>query len=82
MMRSTCRQCHGRGSFNKSPCTECRGSGQTRQRQKVTVPVPAGIEDGQTVRLPVGRKEVFITFRVESSDYFKRQGSDVHTDVG
>lgn len=81
MMRSTCRRCHGKGVYNKSPCKECRGAGQTKQRKKITVPVPAGIEDGQTVRMAVGSKEVFITFRVEASDYFRRQGSDIHTDA-
>jgi len=81
MMRSTCRRCSGRGTWNKHPCKECNGAGQTNQRKKITVPVPAGIEDGQTVRMPVGRKEVFITFRVEKSDYFKRKGADVHTDA-
>jgi DnaJ family protein A protein 3 len=45
------------------------------------VPVPAGIEDGQTVRMPVGTKEVYITFKVEKSDYFTRKGADVHTDA-
>ncbi len=79
--RSTCRRCHGKGTWNKSPCKDCRGAGQTKQRRKITVPVPAGIEDGQTVRMAVGSKEVFITFRVESSDYFKRQGADIHTDA-
>jgi DnaJ family protein A protein 3 len=43
--------------------------------------VPAGIEDGQTVRMPVGTKEVYITFKVEKSDYFTRKGADVHTDA-
>ena len=81
MMRSTCRRCSGQGSWNKNPCGECRGAGQTNQRQKITVPVPAGIEDGQTVRMPVGSKEVFITFSVERSDYFTRKGADVHTDA-
>jgi hypothetical protein len=47
MMRSTCRRCHGKGSWNKNPCNECRGAGQTKQRKKIVVPVPAGIEDGQ-----------------------------------
>jgi len=81
MMRSTCRRCSGRGTFNKNPCGECRGVGQTNQRQKITVPVPAGIEDGQTVRMPVGSKEVFITFKVERSDYYTRKGADVYTEA-
>jgi DnaJ family protein A protein 3 len=81
LMRSTCRRCHGKGSWNKHPCKECAGAGQTKQRQKVKVPVPAGIENGQTVRMPVGSKEIFITFHVDSSDYFRRQGSDLHTDA-
>lgn len=81
MMRSTCRRCHGKGVHNRDPCRECRGGGATKQRRKVSVPVPAGIEDGQTVRMPVGKKEVFITFKVSKSDYFRRQGADVHTDA-
>jgi DnaJ family protein A protein 3 len=31
--------------------------------------------------MPVGKKEVFITFRVEKSDYFRRDGADIHTDA-
>lgn len=81
MMRSTCRRCTGKGTYNKNPCGECRGVGQTNQRQKITVPVPAGIEDGQTVRMPVGVKEVFITFRVEKSEYYTRKGADVYTEA-
>jgi len=81
MMRSTCRRCHGKGVFNQHPCFTCRGSGQTKQKKKVKVPVPAGIENGQTVRLQVGSREIFITFRVDSSDYFQRKGADIHTDA-
>lgn len=44
------------------------------------MPVPAGVEDGQTVRMAVGNNEVFVTFKVESSSYFRRDGPDVHTD--
>ena len=81
MMRSTCRRCHGKGYWNRHPCKGCGGGGQTKQQHKVRVPVPAGIEDGQTVRMNVGSKEVFITFQVAPSDYYKRQGADVHTDA-
>nr|XP_050852383.1 protein tumorous imaginal discs, mitochondrial isoform X1 [Vespula vulgaris] len=81
VMRSTCRYCNGTRMYIKYPCVECEGKGQTVQPKKVTVPVPAGVEDGQTVRLAVGNKEVFITFRVEKSKYFRRDGPDVHTDA-
>lgn len=33
------------------------------QRKKITVPVPAGVENGQTVRMAVGKRELFITFK-------------------
>ncbi|KAJ9590760.1 hypothetical protein L9F63_016276 [Diploptera punctata] len=81
VMRSTCRYCQGTRMYIKFPCQECEGKGSTVQRKKVTVPVPAGVEDGQTVRMPIGRKEVFITFRVDKSDYFRRDGADIHTDA-
>ncbi|KAJ3658762.1 hypothetical protein Zmor_010483 [Zophobas morio] len=81
IMRSTCRYCQGSRMFIKHKCSECEGKGSTVQRKKVTVPVPAGIEDGQTVRMSVGNKELFITFQVEKSRYFKRDGADVHTEA-
>ncbi|XP_020799080.1 protein tumorous imaginal discs, mitochondrial isoform X3 [Drosophila serrata] len=81
VMRSTCRYCQGTRQHIKYPCSECEGKGRTVQRRKVTVPVPAGIENGQTVRMQVGSKELFVTFRVQTSDYFRRDGADVHTDV-
>ncbi|OXB74484.1 UNVERIFIED_CONTAM: hypothetical protein H355_001866 [Colinus virginianus] len=64
VMRSTCRRCGGRASIITTPCVVCRGTGQTKQKKTVIVPVPAGVEDGQTVRMPVGKKEIFITFRI------------------
>ena len=41
----------------------------------------SGVEDGQTVRMPVGRKELFITFRVAKSNVFRRDGADIHSDA-
>ena len=40
-----------------------------------------GVEDGQTVRMTLGKREVFITFRIEKSSYFRRDGCDIHTDA-
>ncbi|KAL3267021.1 hypothetical protein HHI36_011166 [Cryptolaemus montrouzieri] len=81
IMRSTCRYCQGTRMYIKHKCTECEGKGSTVQRKKVVVPVPAGIQDGQTVRMSVGNKELFITFRVEKSKYFTRDGADVYTEA-
>nr|ALS04495.1 chaperone protein dnaJ [Acartia pacifica] len=53
----------------------------TTSKRKVRVPVPAGIADGQTLRLSLGSQEVFITVRVEESPYFRREGYDVHTEA-
>lgn len=81
LMRSPCRRCSGRGFIMITPCVMCRGTGQTKQKHTVTVPVPAGVEDGQTVRMPVGKKEIYITFRVQRSPMFRRDGIDIHSDV-
>jgi len=81
VMRSTCRKCGGTGRLISFPCVQCNGRGQVKTKKSVTVPVPAGVENGQTVRMQVGTREVFITFSVARSLIFRRQGSDVHSDV-
>eukprot|EP00069_Balaena_mysticetus_P020157 bmy_02790T0 len=81
VMRSTCRRCGGRGSIVTSPCVVCRGAGEAKQKKKVVIPVPAGVEDGQTVRMPVGKREIFITFRVQKSPVFQRDGADIHSNL-
>ncbi|XP_076841275.1 dnaJ heat shock protein family (Hsp40) member A3b [Brachyhypopomus gauderio] len=81
MMRSPCRRCGGRGSIMITPCVMCRGTGQTKQRQTVTVRVPAGVDDGQTVRVPLGKREIHVTFRVQRSPVFRRNGADIHSDA-
>ncbi|KAI1292898.1 Mitochonrial uncharacterized protein [Halotydeus destructor] len=81
VMRSTCRMCHGTRMYIKNPCEECEGKGSSVQRKTAEINVPAGVEDGQTLRMQVGNKELFITFRVAKSDYFRREGADIHTDA-
>ncbi|KAM9857057.1 dnaJ heat shock protein family (Hsp40) member A3b [Aulostomus maculatus] len=81
MMRTMCRRCSGRGSIVITHCVLCQGSGQTKKRQTVTVPVPAGVDHGQTVRMSVGSKDILITFRVQQSPMFRRSGTDIHSDV-
>lgn len=47
-----CRNCQGRGSIITDPCSTCRGSGVERRPREVKVRIPAGVADGQTIRLP------------------------------
>jgi len=52
MQSSTvCPQCSGRGKVIKTPCNTCRGKGKVRRTQKIKVKVPAGVDDGQSVRI-------------------------------
>ncbi|KAM4834133.1 dnaJ homolog subfamily A member 3, mitochondrial-like [Thomomys bottae] len=55
VMCSTCRKCGGQGSIITNACLICRGTGQATQKKPVVTRVPAGVEDGQTVRMPVGK---------------------------
>lgn len=47
----TCPDCHGTGQIIKDKCTSCRGTGYTSSRKKIQVSVPAGIDNGQSIRI-------------------------------
>jgi len=52
------------------------------EKRRLTIAIPGGIEDGQTLRMSIGgNKEIFVTIRVEQSKYFRREGFDVHSDA-
>ncbi len=48
---STCGRCQGEGRIVTNPCTECRGTGRKRESRKISVKVPAGVDDGSQIRL-------------------------------
>ena len=83
-----CDRCGGDGRIAQTPCEECRGSGQEVQTKTVTVDIPAGIDDGQRVRLngqghagargaPAG--DLYVLVMVESDPRFERHGEDLVT---
>lgn len=47
----TCPECHGTGKVIKEKCPDCRGTGYTSSRKKIQVSVPAGIDNGQSIRI-------------------------------
>ena len=48
---TTCPRCNGKGRIVKTPCNTCRGKGKVRKNRKVNVKVPAGVDEGQSVRV-------------------------------
>ncbi len=50
-MVTTCPQCQGSGKKITHPCKECRGSGRVHKTQKVSIKIPAGVRDGQAIRV-------------------------------
>ena len=49
--RRVCQHCQGTGQMIKEKCTTCHGSGKVKKRKKINVKIPAGIDDGQQIRV-------------------------------
>ncbi|HXB64125.1 MAG TPA: molecular chaperone DnaJ [Solirubrobacteraceae bacterium] len=89
MMRTVaCEECHGDGRIAKQPCRECRGRGRRAARRTLEVDVPAGIADGQRIRLggkghageagaPPG--DLYVLVRVRPDERFVREGDELIT---
>ncbi|GMR43825.1 hypothetical protein PMAYCL1PPCAC_14020 [Pristionchus mayeri] len=76
-----CGRCSGSGQYNKNPCQECEGHGSTVQRQQISLQVPAGTHDKETIRYQTGKTNVLVHFNVARSNKFTRQGDDIYVDV-
>lgn len=78
----SCEDCHGKGKVPEKACTVCRGTGVTRKEQSIKVKIPAGIDDGATLRLrergeAVGggaRGDLYVHIRVKAHKKFTREG--------
>ena len=47
--QTTCSVCGGTGKVIKEPCPDCKGKGKVRKTVKIKIPIPEGIDDGQTI---------------------------------
>jgi molecular chaperone DnaJ len=86
----TCTQCGGKGRIPERLCTECRGSGHTEAKRKVTIHIPAGIDSGMRLRMegygeagnynaPNG--DLFIEIYVQPHERFTRYEDNLETVV-
>lgn len=85
-----CSRCQMTGSVVEQPCPACHGEGRVRRPTTLTIDVPAGVEDGSTMRLagrgPAGLRggaagTLYVHLRVEPDPRFERHGDDLLTSV-
>ena len=76
---AACARCRGTGKIIHSPCKVCSGSGSVKKSKRVTVSIPAGIDDGQAVclRCPGPAGDLIVGVRVKPSNQFRRDGTTV-----
>ena len=89
-VRTTCGHCRGQGQVISTPCSTCRGQGKVMVRKKVSVKIPAGVDNGSRLRLtgegeagayggPAGDLYVFI--HTQDHDFFKREDTHVICEI-
>ena len=90
---TVCSTCNGRGKVPEKVCTVCHGSGTERKKQAITLKVPAGVDDGATIRLKErgeaiadgAKGDLYVNLRVKPHKKFTREGdiilSEEHVDM-
>jgi molecular chaperone DnaJ len=83
---SVCNQCHGEGRIITDPCKDCRGFGVQKRKRNILVKIPAGIDDGNGIRLTgegdTGYRggspgNLYVVVSVKKHPFFTREGDDV-----
>ncbi len=88
--QKTCSRCGGKGTIIKNPCSKCHGGGRVSVEKTISVSIPAGIDDGQTIRSsgqghgglnggPSG--DLLTTVTVRPDAIFERDGYDIHVNI-
>lgn len=85
-IQQTCPTCKGAGTTIADPCTSCHGRGRVRKTRTLSVKVPAGVDDGDRIRLSgegeAGRNggpsgDLYVEIRVKPHKIFEREGSNL-----
>lgn len=88
--RRVCHYCNGTGKEIKHKCSTCGGAGKVKKRRKIHVKIPAGIDEGQQMRVtgqgepgvnggPQG--DLYVVFHVRSHEFFERDGDDIYCEM-
>ena len=85
-----CVNCMGKGKIIETPCPTCSGTGTVTVARTVKINIPAGIEDGTTLKIPgEGHRgiqgsqpgDLYVTVRVREDRFFKRKGANVYVEL-
>ena len=85
-----CEDCQGAGEKPENPCKKCSGDGRVRKRDEVTIDVPAGVHNGQTLRVRgqgnAGKRggaagDLFVHIQVRPDARFQRDGDDIRNAI-
>ncbi len=89
-IQQTCPACKGAGTTIADPCTDCHGRGRVRKTRTLSVKVPAGVDDGDRIRLSgegeAGRNggpagDLYVEIRVQPHKIFEREGANLSCEV-
>lgn len=88
--RRVCQHCSGTGKIIKQKCSTCHGKGTVKKRNKIQIKVPAGVDDGQQLRVP-GKGEpginggpagdLYVVFQIKPHEFFERDGDDIYCEM-
>jgi molecular chaperone DnaJ len=89
-IRRTCSTCNGSGQIIRNPCSECHGHGYRQVQRKLKVSIPAGVDDGNRLRLagegqpganggPSG--DLYVFLKVKEHPFFERHENDLHCTI-
>jgi molecular chaperone DnaJ len=89
-VQQTCPRCHGTGQVIEDPCPNCQGKGMVRTTKVLEVNIPAGINQGQRIRL-AGKGDpgvnggepgdMYVEIIIKPHEIFSRDGDDLHTEL-
>ena len=86
----TCTNCHGTGKVITNPCENCKGKGTIRKQVRLSVKIPAGVDDNQTIVLKEegepgqnggSKGDLYILIHVKRHSIYSRKGNDVFCDI-
>ncbi|WLR49895.1 molecular chaperone DnaJ [Bacillus tianshenii] len=88
--RRVCHHCNGTGKYVREKCPTCGGDGKVQKRKKIHVKIPAGVDEGQQMRVsgqgepgvnggPPG--DLFVVFHVKPHEFFERDDTDIYCEM-